>query len=92
MEEIQKAMGAMLPIFENWLRQTVRDEMQKTLQADREQAKPERTYSRDEVCQMAHISKVTLWKKEKDGDINATRIGRRVVFTEAEVKRLLREG
>lgn len=92
MEEIQKVIGTFLPIVENWLRQTVRDEMQKTLQADREKAKPERTYSRDEVCQMAHISKVTLWKKEKDGDINATRIGRRVVFTEAEVKRLLREG
>ena len=92
MEEIQKVIGTFLPIVENWLRQTVRDEMQKTLQADREKAKPERTYSRVEVCQMAHISKVTLWKKEKAGDINATRIGRRVVFTEAEVKRFLREG
>ena len=89
MEEIQKAMGTVLPIFENWLRQTVRDEMLKTLEADRNKAKPEKTYSRDEVCALAHISKVTLWTKQKNGEINPTRIGRRVVYSESEVKRLL---
>lgn len=91
MEEMQNVMGAMLPVFENWLRQTVRDEMERTLATEREKAKPQRTFSRDELCAIAHISKVTLWKKEKEGAITATRIGRRVVFTESEVKRFLRE-
>lgn len=91
MEEMQKVMGAILPVFESWLRRTVHNEMERTLASEREKAKPEKTYSRDEVCAIAHISKVTLWKKEKEGAITATRIGRRVVFTESEVKRFLRE-
>ncbi len=89
MEELQKVMGTMLPMFENWLRMTVRDEMLKSLEADRNKAKPEKTYSREEVCALAHISKVTLWTKQKNGEINPTRIGRRVVYSETEVKRLL---
>ncbi len=92
MEEIKNVMGAMLPVFENWLRNTVRDEMERTLEAEREKARPERNLTRDEVCNLLHISKPTLWKKTKQGEINAITIGRRVLYAESEVKRYLEEG
>ena len=92
MEEIKNVMGAMLPVFENWLRNTVRDEMERTLEAEREKARPERNLTRDEVCNLLHISKPTLWKKTKQGEISAITIGRRVLYAESEVKRYLEEG
>lgn len=88
MEKIARIVGEILPVFEQWLRATVRDEMQKTLEADREKAKPQRNYSREEVCQLLHISKPTLWAKTKSGEIEATHVGRRVLYSESEVKRL----
>lgn len=89
MEGITNFVGEILPIFENWLRATVRDEMLKTLEADRLKAKPERNYSRDEVCAMLHISKPTLWQKTKSGEIEATRIGRRVLYSESSIKKYM---
>lgn len=89
MEGIAEVVGGILPIFENWLRSTVRDEVQKALEADRMKAKPERNYSRDEVCALLHISKPTLWKKTQSGEITATHIGRRVIYSESEVKRFM---
>lgn len=91
MEEIKNVMGAMLPVFENWLRNTVRDEMDRTLEAEREKARPERNLTRDEVCNLLHISKPTLWKKTKQGEISAITIGRRVLYAESEVRRVLSE-
>ena len=91
METISSLVGEILPVFETWLRATVRDEMQRTLEADRQKAKPERNYSRDEVCALLHISKPTLWQKTKNGEIEATHIGRRVLYSETAVKRFLGE-
>ena len=91
MEEIKNVMGAMLPVFENWLRNTVRDEMDRTLEAEREKARPERNLTRDEVCNLLHISKPTLWKKTQQGEIRAITIGRRVLYAESEVRRVLSE-
>lgn len=91
MEEIKNVMGAMLPVFENWLRNIVRDEMDRTLEAEREKARPERNLTRDEVCNLLHISKPTLWKKTKQGEISAITIGRRVLYAESEVRRVLSE-
>lgn len=92
MEKISSLVGEILPVFENWLRNTVRDEMERTLEAEREKARPERNLTRDEVCNLLHISKPTLWKKTKQGEINAITIGRRVLYAESEVKRYLEEG
>lgn len=91
MEAITALVAEVLPVFETWLRSTVRDEMQKTLEADREKARPVRMLSRDEVCAMANISMPTLWQKTKKGEIEATHIGRRVLYSELEVKRFLGE-
>lgn len=88
MEQLNYCINAVLPMFENWLRQTVREEMESVLIADRNKKKPERMLSRDEVARMLNISLPTLWAKTKTGEIKATHIGRRVLYSESEVKRL----
>lgn len=92
MEEIKNVMGAMLPVFENWLRNTVRDEMERTLESEREKARPERNLTRRETCELLRVSLPTLWKLTKEKKINAITIGRRVLYAESEVKRYLEEG
>lgn len=86
---LKNVVSEILPLIEQWLRATVREEMQNSLEADRQKLKPERNYSRDEVCALLHISKPTLWKKTKDGEIASINVGRRVLYRESEVKRLL---
>lgn len=78
-----------LPFIEEWLRGVVSDEVSRTLENERKKARPERYLSRDEVCQLIGISKPTLWKKTRDGEIKATTIGRRVTYAESEVKRFM---
>ena len=75
-----------------FLRLCVSDEVRKTLDEERQKVKPERNLTRDEVCNLLHISKVTLWKKTKQGEISAITIGRRVLYAESEIKRYLEEG
>lgn len=82
-------MGAILPLLENWLRQTVSDEVAKALEADRQKQKPQKLYTRQEVCAMTNISLPTLWTRMKKGEIKPTQIGRRVLFSEDEVKRFI---
>lgn len=78
-----------LPIFETWIRAAVRDEMLKTLAEDRAQAKPENMLTREEVCDLLHISKPTLWLKTKQGDIECVRVGRRVLYAESTIKKYM---
>ena len=82
-------VAEVLPVFENWLRVTVRDEMLKTLAADRAQAKPENMLTREEVCELLHISKPTLWLKTKNGEIECVRVGRRVLYSESSIKKYM---
>lgn len=79
-----------LPKVEEWLRGIVSNEVAKVLQQQEQEKKPEKTYTRDEVCEIAHISRPTLWKKTKSGEIRATKIGRRVVYLETELRKLLK--
>ena len=78
-----------LPFIEEWLRGVVSDEVRKAVEQERKKERPERYLSRDEVCQLIGISKPTLWKKTRDGEIKATTIGRRVTYAESEVKRFM---
>lgn len=86
---LNSLLAEALPVAESWLRQVIRDEVRRTLQEERQKARPERYLSRDEVCKMIGISKVTLWKKTDDGLIKATKVGRRVTYAESEVKRFM---
>ena len=80
---------SLLPTIETWLRQVVSDEVHRALDAERKKAQPSKQYTREEVCKMLHITLPTLWKKTKDGEINAIKVGRRVLYQENEVKRLM---
>ena len=89
METITTMVAEVLPIFENWLRATVRDEMLKTLATDRALAKPEKMLTRDEVCEILHISKPTLWTKTKNGELECVKAGRRVLYSESAIKKYM---
>lgn len=89
MEEISMMFAGMMPVVENWLRTAVREEVANALEAERQQAKPEKMYTREEVCALLHISKPTLWAWTRDRKIVSTNVGRRVLYSEAEVKRLM---
>ena len=86
MDEISVLFADIMPAVENWLRAAVREEVANALDADREKAKPEKMYSREEVCAMLHISKPTLWAKTKSGEIPATHAGRRVLYSQSAIK------
>ena len=89
---LNNLFSSALPFVETWLRGVVSDEVRKTLDEERQKVKPERNLTRDEVCELLHISKVTLWKLTKEKKISAITIGRRVLYAESEVKRYLEEG
>ncbi len=79
--------GEVLPIFQEWVRTTVSEEVTKALEADRMKSKPEKMLSREEVCQILGVSLPTLWAKTKSGEIKAQHIGRRILYAESEVNR-----
>lgn len=76
------------PIAEAWVRQLMHEEVVNALQAEKEKQQPQRTYTREQVADMLHISLPTLWSMQKKGEINPTRVGRRVLFTEEEIKKI----
>lgn len=86
---LSSLMAEALPVAENWLRQVIRDEVRRTIQEEQQKQRPERYLSRDEVCKIIGISKPTLWRKTKDGEIKATTIGRKVTYAESEIKRFM---
>lgn len=82
-------LAALRPMAENWLRGIVADEVRKAITLEKEAERPEKMYSRDEVCEMLHITTTTLWTRTKEGKINAVKNGRRVLYAESQVKRLM---
>ena len=89
MQQVTRLVQEVMPIIESWMRHTINDEVAKALEADRLKRQPAKQYTRQEVARMLHLSLPTLWQYVKDGKINAIHVGRRVLFDEAEVKRLL---
>lgn len=75
--------------LETWLRGIVSDEVKKAMTEEREASVPERQYSRAELCTLLHISEPTLWNYCKQGKITPIRVGRRVLFAQSEVERLI---
>lgn len=78
-------------MVQNWIRTAIREEVSKALAEDHAAQKPTKQYTRREVCKLLNISMPTLWAKTKNGEIRATKIGRRVLYSEREVQRLLSE-
>ncbi len=93
MKDVNEIFYALMPNVEAWLRGVVSDEVLKALEAEQAKKRPPRTYTRREVAAMAHISLPTLWSKMKAGKIIPLKSsGRRVLFSEDEVRRFLKEG
>ncbi|MBR5678197.1 MAG: helix-turn-helix domain-containing protein [Paludibacteraceae bacterium] len=82
-------MDSIIVITRQELEVLIRDQVINALDADRAKSKPVKTYTREQVCEMAHITLPTLWAKTKRGDINSMKIGGRVLYSEDEVKRFL---
>ena len=62
-------LGAFLPSIESWMRGIVADEVKKAIERENDRKKPVRTYTRQEVADMAKISLPTLLKRVADGYI-----------------------
>ncbi len=92
MTTFREVFAACLPIAEAWLTDVVAGAVSSAIAAEREKEKPSRNYSRDEVCQLLHVSKPTLWEKTRKGAISSIKVGRRVLYAEKEVKRVLEGG
>lgn len=86
-----EVLNELLPYVETWLRSAVRDEVTKALEEQQQKARPTRMYTREEVCRLAHITLPTLWQRVKDGKITPTKNGRRVLFSEDEVKQFINQ-
>jgi excisionase family DNA binding protein len=91
MEETLRLIQQAIPAIETWLRATVNDEVSKALQADREKRQFVKRYTREETCEILGISKTTLWAWTNDGRINAIRIGRKPMYTQEEIDRVLKK-
>lgn len=72
-----------------WLRKTIREELAQVIAEENAKARPQRTYTRQQVANMAHITLATLWRRVNEGQITPIKNGRRVLFAEDEVKRFL---
>ena len=79
----------LLKMVTNGVREIVADENRKAL-TDAKNA-PQKMYSREEACRVLHITIPTLWKWEKQGVINGVRVNRRVLFSEDEISRVLKQ-
>jgi len=66
----------------------INDEREKQAQS-RATANEIATLSSDQVCKTFGISKTTLWHWRKSGIITPTKIGRKILFKESEIKQLL---
>ena len=44
-------------------------------------------YSRDEICSLLHIAYPTLWRIEKSGLLKSQKVGRKNLYSKAEVTR-----
>lgn len=91
MKEVTELFNVLMPGVEAWLRGVIQSEVQKALEDEQAKKRPPKTYTRQEVAKMAHISLPTLWKHVEDGKIKPMpKTGRRVLFSETEVKRYLK--
>jgi putative molybdopterin biosynthesis protein len=46
----------------------------------------------NQVCEILHISKLTLYRWVKRGKLKASKVGQKLLIEQAEVQKLLEEG
>ena len=90
MEIVNMFVAEFLPMVEGWLRAAISEEVKRALEDDKAAAKPEPMLTRDEVCALLRFTKPTLWKKTRSGELRAVHVGKRVLYPESEVKKLMR--
>lgn len=76
------------------VRAAVKEEVRNALEeyrteSEKREARPMKTYTRQQVAEILHVSYVTLWQWEKEKKLMAQRAGRRVVYQAADVHKLL---
>ena len=71
------------------VRQIVAEEIRAAIAEAKNQ--PKKMYSRTEACKVLHVTVPTLWRWEKEGVINGVRVNRRVLFSEDEITRVLKQ-
>lgn len=49
-------------------------------------------YDRDEICELLHISYPSLWRIEKTGILKSQKVGRKNLYSKAEVNQLMKSG
>lgn len=49
-------------------------------------------YDRDEICGLLHIAYPTLWRIEKSGLLKSQKVGRKNLYSKAEVNLLMKSG
>ena len=49
-------------------------------------------YDRDEICGLLHIAYPTLWRIEKSGILKSQKVGRKNLYSKAEVNQLIKSG
>jgi hypothetical protein len=49
-------------------------------------------YDRDELCELLHISYPSLWRIEKSGILKSQKVGRKNLYSKAEVNQLMKSG
>ena len=49
-------------------------------------------YDRDEICALLHIAYPTLWRIEKTGLLKSQKVGRKNLYSKAEVNLLMTSG
>lgn len=49
-------------------------------------------YDRDEICELLHISYPSLWRIEKSGILKSQKVGRKNLYSKAEVNQLMKSG
>jgi excisionase family DNA binding protein len=91
MNDIKNVLELAIPALETWIREIIHDEVTKALQADREKKQYVKQYTREETAQMLNISLPTLWAWTKSGKINAVHIGRKPMYTEEEINRIMQK-
>ena len=57
-----------------------------------EKPEEEGFYSRDEICSLLHIAYPTLWRIEKSGLLKSQKVGRKNLYSKAEVNQIMKSG